>query len=317
MFPSPSGERPSIPFGEREAVPNEKVESVVAEFNRDLGRHVGEVITLIYKGYGWKDFKFTTTSREGDWETNSLLTVGILHSESTVVTKAKSISGSFIAPVENTMTYDLGGVEGRRILSTGQRFIQGNYMFGKLEGGRGVEDLVLRDFEPDKPAGIGFRTFPEGTRRMEVYIGNHKALPVLANELFGWEYMQLGRILGIEVPMDLPGLSKKVEREQLDWCDSLNIAEKEWAERDEAFKIALKFVGHDPMMDEATIKLTMGSTCERYREKVEHIVGIGLRRGYNDGMGVTVERSVSPGIKEIIDISKVAKTRAQLYSVSV
>jgi hypothetical protein len=172
------------------------------------------------------------------------------------------------------------------------------------------EEPVRRIFRTKKP-------------RLELYIGNEETIPVLIEQLEGWRYTQLSKLLGYSLPGN-DQLTKKIEEEQLKLFDDIRSTERKvfslMSEKDRRLamvKAGDGVIGHGTYI-ELTDEFVEGMRYNpQIREERERLVGLlktAIERDYNV-TGMNLQRQEDVGITTTISLRDFLNDRITKYKV--
>lgn len=151
------------------------------------------------------------------------------------------------------------------------------------------ELLYFMDKPPEVPAdsmecgcfGSHSTTFPTEKPRLELYVGNQQAVPFLQQNLEGWRYLQLAKLLGYDLPVT-DDVRKKIEKEQLSLFDNMRPIEARSLQFEEDKK---RFLG---------------------------LLKTAVKRGYHES-GVQVERKLDAGVVVHINLQEYFAQKRALF----
>src|SRR3989338_5700142 len=146
--------------------------------------------------------------------------------------------------------------------------------------------------------------FPTKKPRLELYAGNQEATPFLQQNLEGWRYLQLSKLLGYDLPVT-ESIAKKVEDEQLKIFDEMSAAEskfklltKEKEKRVELSKAtggAINYGAYIELTDEFVENLKYNPLIKDSRGRVLGLLKTAIERGYHE-TGMQVDRQLDAGV---------------------
>lgn len=146
--------------------------------------------------------------------------------------------------------------------------------------------------------------FPTEKPRLELYIGNQQTIPFLQQNLEGWRYLQLSKLLGYDLPIT-DGIAKKVEDEQLKIFDEMIATEskvrsliKEKERRVELAKSTDGAIHHGAyieLTDEFVENLRYNPKIRESRDKVLGLLKTAINRRYHE-TGTQVDRQLDTGV---------------------
>jgi len=157
--------------------------------------------------------------------------------------------------------------------------------------------------------------------RLELYIGNQQTISFLEQNLGGWRYLQLAKLLGYSLPITNE-ISKKVEDEQLKIFDDMRQIEakvrslkKEKAKRVELVKAtggAIHHGAYTELTDEFVENLRYNPQIRENRDKVLRLLKTAIERGYHE-TGIQVERPLDAGVVMRINLKDFFAQRKTMF----
>lgn len=206
--------------GKRRITPEKLLEEKFAPLQDKISKSQGELVGALTRCYEQRSFGMVPPH----YSLRKNLYAGVITGETRFPLNGGSFS-IFLSGVKNPHSLELNSAWEMDFIEE-KNCIFSNYM---------TDSLTLLYFM-DKPAhvpedsfgheypGGSSIAFPTKKSRLELYIGNQDALPFLQQNLEGWRYIQLPKLLGCELPMT-PEMEKKIEGEHLKIFDEIREAE--------------------------------------------------------------------------------------------
>jgi len=156
--------------------------------------------------------------------------------------------------------------------------------------------------------------------RLEFHIGDKEAIPFFQNNLQGWQYTKLRKLLGYELPIT-PEISKKIEKEQLEIYSLVSEKEKEVINLESELKTRVGLVRatdgvihhgtHTELTDEFVEYFRYGPVIREKQREIKELLEKAIKRRYHEN-GVTVSRELDAGITKIINLGEFFSNRKAL-----
>lgn len=169
------------------------------------------------------------------------------------------------------------------------------------------------------------RIFQTKKPRLELYIGNEETIPVLIEQLEGWKYVQLSKLLGYSLPGN-DQLTKKIEQEQLKLFDDIRSTERkvlslmsEKERRLALVKAGDGAIGHGTyieLTDEFVESMRYNPQIREERERLVGLLKTAIERGYNV-IGMNLQRQEDAGITTTINLRDFLNNRISKYKIEV
>lgn len=176
--------------------------------------------------------------------------------------------------------------------------------------------------DPDEPVR---RIFQTKKPRLEMYIGNEETIPVLIEQLEGWRYNQLSKLLGYSLPGN-DQITKKIEQEQLKLFDDIRSTERkalslmsEKERRLALVKAGDGAIGHGTyieLTDEVVESMRYNPQIREERERLVGLLKTAVERDY-DIIGMNLQRQEDAGITTTINLRDFINDRISKYKVEV
>jgi len=163
--------------------------------------------------------------------------------------------------------------------------------------------------------------FPTEKPRLELYVGNQQAILFLQQNLEGWRYLQLSKLLGYDLPVT-DGVAKKVEEEQLKIFDEMRATESKvrslTKKKDRRVKLANETDGaihhgaYIELTDEFVENLRYNPQIRESRDRVLRLLKTAIKRGYHE-TGMQVDRQLDAGVVMRIDLKDFFAQRKDMF----
>lgn len=176
--------------------------------------------------------------------------------------------------------------------------------------------------EPEHQGEYILPVFPHNRKepRLQFYIGNVKAIPMLQNSLTGYHYQELGDLLERELPLT-PKVIKKIEEEQMEVYQKLVSAEKRLslirekiARQDQLDKdeIVINYGTHLELPVEACFT-KLPEDFKKARNQLSWALKVSKTRKYSE-RGRVITLSPDIGVTYILDMKQFFADRIARYS---
>lgn len=157
--------------------------------------------------------------------------------------------------------------------------------------------------------------------RLELYIGNQQTIPFLQQNLEGWRYLQLAKLLKYDLPVT-DNMKKKIENEQLNIFDEIRATEakvrqltKEKERRVELTKATDGVIHHGTyieLTDEFIENLKYNPQIRESRNRILELLKTVIKRGYHE-TGMQVDRQLDAGVIMKIDLKDFFSQRKTMF----
>jgi len=203
---------------ERNITPEKLLEEKVAPLQELISKSQGELIGALTRGYEQCSHGMSSIH----YGLGEILYAGIITSKTRFPSKKDSVGlGDFLFGIEKSHSVRLNS-------GSGEDFVKrDNGIFGSwMKDYWGL--LYFMDRPPQVPEnsvkygcfGIQSTAYPIEKPRLELYLGNKQTLPFLQENLEGWRYLRLSKLLGCDLSVN-DELAKKIEGEQLELFDKM------------------------------------------------------------------------------------------------
>lgn len=187
-----------------------------------------------------------------------------------------------------------------------------------------LDSLFFMDRPPTQDTNESIpRYFQTKKPRLELYIGNEETVPVLIEQLEGWRYNQLSKLLGYSLPGN-DKLTKRIEQEQLKLFDDIRSTERkvlslmsEKERRLALVKAGDGAIGHGTyieLTDEFVESMTYNPQIREERERLVGLLKTAIERDYNV-MGMNLQRQEDAGVTTTINLRDFLKDRIAKYKI--
>ncbi len=284
---------------DRKIRPEQLLEERILPLQEKISNSQGELIGAITRNYERCPHGMNLSyhvSRE-------TLYAGVITSETKFPRKAGSF-GAFLLGIDNPYSLEIN--------SSWERDFRKSNNGGFDSGAINLWNLL---YFMDKPAEIpkdswkqgcfgGYDLIPPTEKpRLELYIGNNQTIPFLQQNLEGWRYLQLSKLLGYDLPIT-EDVRKKIEEEQLKIFDEMRKTESKAGllakEKERRIEIAnsggaIHHGTHIELTDEVAENLRYNPQIVEGRDKVLRLLRTAINRGYHEN-GIKVNRELDAGV---------------------
>ncbi len=214
---------------ERRIKPEQLLEEMIAPLKERISNSPGELIGALTRNYERCSHGITPAH----YALRETLYMGLITPETKFPTKGNSFA-VFLSGIDKPHSLEINsGWERDFTKEKGRSFSDWRTDSHKL--------LYFRDKPPEIPEdsykhgcfGSHSTAFPTEKPRLELYAGNQQTFPFLQQNLEGWRYTQLSKLLEYELPIT-EKMTKKIEEEQLKIFDEMR---KTGAGKDRIFEL--------------------------------------------------------------------------------
>lgn len=304
-------------YEERKVTPEQLLEERVAPLQERISKSQGELIGALTRDYKQCSHGMTHVH----YSLRKTLYTGLITPKTRFPIKGDSF-GVFFLGVDKPHSLEINS-SWERDFREGNDGSFGNWM---------TDHWKLLYFM-DKPAevpedswehgcfGSHSTAFPTERPRLELYIGNQQTIPFLQQNLEGWRYLQLAKLIGYNLPMT-DDIARKVEDEQLKIFDDMRTTEakvrsltKEKEKRIELAKSTDGAIHHGfyiELTDEFVENLRYNPQIRESRERGLGLLKTAIKRGYHE-TGMQVDRQLDAGVVMRINLKDFFAQRKTMF----